>query len=346
MGASKADAGIFVSSSLVAQLLSYPASLGIDQGEILGSVGIDRSLLTEPEARIQVELYLRIEAEAARRTGDPAFGLHVGEFAVAGSWSILGHMMMSSRTLAQAFEMSAKYCRIVGNLVVGRARFRGGRIELSLEAQAGSPSLSRHCFECTLSSLVSLMRSLTGAAVSPLEVRISYPEPDSELRREYERVFRCPVVFDADETGMVLDKSIGEVPILYANPVLLGRIEGYAREFLASLEARDAATRVATKCILAKLAGDSLSIESVARDMAMSVRTLQARLEAEGRRFSELVAELRRSLAERYLREGLSVDEITCLLGFAEPSVFRKAFKKWTGITPGEFRSREAVAGR
>jgi AraC-like DNA-binding protein len=74
--------------------------------------------------------------------------------------------------------------------------------------------------------------------------------------------------------------------------------------------------------------------------MSISVRTLQKRLEGEGVVFSDLLRNVRQRLAKRYLRENYTVEEITYLLGFSEPSVFRKAFKKWSGVMPGEYRRR------
>jgi AraC-like DNA-binding protein len=81
-----------------------------------------------------------------------------------------------------------------------------------------------------------------------------------------------------------------------------------------------------------------MSINKVAKEMAVSVRTLQKRLESEGVVFSDLYKEIRQRLAKKYLRENYTVEQITYLLGFSEPSVFRKAFKKWSGVTPREYR--------
>ena len=337
------DPSIFVSVSILAQMFSYLGSLRVETEPLLTSLGLDpRGFRDDPEARIPMELYVKIEDAAARAAGDPCFGLHMGEFAEAGSWSILGCMMMNCRSLGEAFEKSAKYYRIIGDLIEGRVSLRKNKVRVALAVPPNAPALSRHCFECVLSSSVTMMRTLSGADVSPLEVGLSYPEPES--RREYERVFRCPVGFGQEESYMILDPAIADLPVLYANTALLERVEAYAVEFLSSLEEWDAATRQATRLILSRLADDSLSLRSVAKDMSMSVRTLQARLGAEGRRFGELVGELRLSLAKKYLRERFTVEEITCLLGFSEPSVFRKAFKKWTGLTPGEYREREIVA--
>ena len=79
--------------------------------------------------------------------------------------------------------------------------------------------------------------------------------------------------------------------------------------------------------------------------MSISVRTLQNRLEVEGIVFSDLLKDIRQRLAMRYLRENYSVEEITYLLGFSDPSVFRKAFKRWSGVTPGEYRQRDGYKG-
>lgn len=333
---------IYVSVSILAQMFSYLASLQIDVEALLTSLGIDETVLKKPDERIPLEYFARIESEAERIVGDPCFGLHMGEFVEAGSWSVLGYMMMNCRNLGEAIEKSAKYCRVIGNLIEGRSSLQKGMVRVVLVAPSGAPIPSRHSFDCTLSSLITMMRNLTGANITPLQVGFSYPEPEPESRREYERIFRCPLVFGEAETSITMDTALSKTPILYANAGLLERIEGYAREFLSGLDERDYATHatssVVARLILAKLAEDSLSIRSVARDMAMSVRTLQNRLEEDGIRFGELVSDLRLSQAKKYLHENFSVEEITCLLGFSEPSVFRKAFKKWTGMTPGDYR--------
>ena len=319
-------------------MFRYLGSIGLEPAALLAELGLDPDEFKDPEARIPMELYVKIEDAAASKSKDPCFGLHMGEFAETGSWSVLGCMMMNCRTLGEAFEKSAKYYRILGDLIQGRVSLRKGKVRVALTVPPNAPELSRHCYECTLSSSVTLMRTLSGADISPIGVSFSHPEPES--RREYERVFRCPVAFGEAETSLTLDPAMARIPILYANPALLERVESYAREFLASLDEGEAAAREATRLILAKLAEESLSVRSVAKGMAMSARTLQSRLASEGRRFGDLVRDARLSLAKKYIREGFSAEEITCLLGFSEPSVFRKAFKKWTGLTPGEYRER------
>jgi AraC-like DNA-binding protein len=183
-----------------------------------------------------------------------------------------------------------------------------------------------------------MMRTLTGEEINPLKVTFSYPEPESTA--EYERVFRCPVLFDQKETGFTISIDVLQKPILYANPELLQHFERYAQAYLAEMDRQDEHTRAVTKIILSRLDDEGLTIKKVAKEMAVSVRTLQYRLKGEGVVFTDLLKDVRENLAKKYLCQDYTVEEITYLLGFSEPSVFRKAFKKWSGVTPSEYRER------
>jgi len=338
MGKKTSPSGIKVSVTVLKQMFLYLDSLDVDIDAFLRSLGIDPVKVQLPDTRLPIETYLRIQDEAARYVDDPYFGLHMGEYAEAGSWSILGYMMMNCETLGEAFQKSARYHRIIGNLIEGKATLRLNKIKVALVTPPHAPKMSRHCFEATISSSVRMMRTLTGEEINPLEVTFSYPEPESTA--EYERVFRCPVLFDQKETGFVINIGILNKPILYANPELLGHFERYAQAYLAEMDRRDEHTRAVTKIILSRLDDEGLTIKKVAKEMSVSVRTLQYRLKGEGVVFTDLLKDVRENLAKKYLCQDYTVEEITYLLGFSEPSVFRKAFKKWSGVTPSEYRER------
>lgn len=333
------DAGpepITVSVTVLSQMFLYLDSLKVDIDAFLRTLDVDPEMVRSPDARIPIETYLLIQDEAAEYVHDPYFGLHMGQFAEAGSWSILGYMMMNCRNLGEVFEKSGRYSRVIGNLIEARAELKFNKVKVIFFTPPHAPKMSRHCFEATFSSSVRMMRSLTGVDLHPLEVMFIYPEPES--RSEYERIFRCPVQFGQEDNSFTLDMSIVNVPILMANPGLLEYFEKYAQDFLAEMDRNDEHTRAVTKIILSKLDDEALSINKVAREMAVSVRTLQKRLEDEGVLFSDLHKDIRQRLAQKYLRENYTVEQITYLLGFSEPSVFRKAFKKWSGVTPREYR--------
>ena len=334
---------ITVSATVLAQLFLYLGSLQVDIDGFLRSLDIEPETVRSPDAYIPVETYLRIQDQAAGYINDPYLGLHMGEFVQPGSWSILGYLMMNCKTLGEAFEKMGRYQRIIGNMINARMEFGLGKVRSVYFTPPHAPVMSRHCFEATFSSSVRLARTLSGLPLAPLEVTFIYPEPES--RAEYERIFNCPVHFGKKENSMTLDLRMGILPVRMANPALLEHFERYAQDFLAQLERNDVTTQAVTKIILARLDDESLSIEKVAREMAVSVRTLQKRLEAEEAVFSDLLRDIRQRLAKKYLRENYSVEQITYLLGFSEPSVFRKSFKKWMGVTPREYRESAFAAG-
>lgn len=327
---------ITVSATVLAQLFLYLDSLRVDINAFLRTLDIEPETVRSPDAYIPIETYLHIQDEAARYINDPYLGLHMGEFAQPANWSILGYLMMNCTTLGEAFEKSGRYHRIIGNLITGRMEFGLGKVRVVYFTPPNAPQMSRHCFDSTFSSSLRLARTLSGLPLDPLEVTFIYPEPGSHT--EYERIFNCPVRFGHKNNSMTLDMRMGNLPVRMANPSLLEHFEQYARDFIAQMERNDATTQAVTKIILARLDDESLSIEKVAREMAVSVRTLQKRLEAEGILFSDLLRDIRQRLAKKYLRENYSVEEITYMLGFSEPSAFRKSFKKWLGVTPREYR--------
>lgn len=332
---------ITVSVSVLEQMFLYLHALDVDIDAFLRSIQVEPVSVRTPDIRIPIETYLKIQDNAALFTGDPCFGLHMGEYAEAGSWSILGYLMMNCKTLGEAFEKSGRYARIIGNLIEARPEPGLNKIRFVFFTPPHAPSMSRHCFEATFASSVRIMRNLSGLPLNPLQVTFIYPEPESTT--EYLRVFGCPVLFNQRHNSVTIDSAVGRIPVKMANPVLLQQFEDYAQYFLAQMELKPSTTRQVTKIILARLDDRSLSVEKVAREMAVSVRTLQMRLDEEGVAFSDLLQEIRERLAKQYLRENYTVEQITYLLGFSEPSVFRKAFKKWSGVTPKEFRESSAA---
>jgi len=334
----KHSAPITVSATLLSQTFIYLNSLQVDIDAFLYSLDVDPKPVRSPDARIPIETYLRIQEEAALFVNDPCFGLHVGEYAEAGSWSILGYMLMNCRNVGEAFEKSVRYSRIIGNLIEVSIERKLNKSKLIFLTSPHAPEMSRHCLDTAFSTTICMMQNFTGVDMHPLEVTFTYAEPQS--KSEYDRIFQCPILFGQKENSFTIDARVFNTPILMANPSLLQHFEKYAQEFLAELDRRNEHTGVVTKLILAHLDDEALSIEKVAKEMSISVRTLQKRLEDEGVIFSDLLREIRRKLAQKYLRENYSVEQITYLLGFSEPSAFRKAFKKWSGVTPREYREQ------
>jgi AraC-like DNA-binding protein len=177
---------------------------------------------------------------------------------------------------------------------------------------------------------------------SLIRVHFSHPRP-ADIS-EHERVFECPVQFGATACQLVIARDVWDTPRAGTNPVLFEVLESHARMLLDQLpQEPDTVSRV-RQAIEGELRGGSPKLETVARHLAMSPRTLQRRLKDEGVVFNDLLDHLRFRAAKDYLTQrDIAGSEVAYLLGFAEPSSFNHAFKRWSGQTPTEYRR---LAGR
>jgi len=180
----------------------------------------------------------------------------------------------------------------------------------------------------------------TGHRINPLRVEFKRPTGN---RRLYESHFRCPVTFGARHNRLIFRTEDMNLPFLTHNPELLELIAPQLDAELRHQQADDG-LKPQVKTILKKLlAGHRPRLEDVARELGTSTRTLQRRLLDEGMSFHSLVEEARRELAKHYLlQSSLELNETAYLLGYEDPNSFIRAFHKWEGASPGEWRSARA----
>ena len=166
------------------------------------------------------------------------------------------------------------------------------------------------------------------------------PWDREDHRKEYERIFQCPVEFNAGRISLELKKEHVEQPILSSDYQLLRILVEYAerkqRAQQASIQAK------VEQSVLNLLKPEFPGIIEVASHLNMSSRSLQRKLKLEGSSYSSVIEKIKRDLAMDYLeRDDLSISEIAYLLDYAEASSFIRSFKRWTGLTPNAFRSEK-----
>ena len=178
---------------------------------------------------------------------------------------------------------------------------------------------------------------LTGGKIKLREVRFNYKTPGDIS--EYDRIFRCPIKFEADKNALLFDTKFLDYPIQQPNKELLNLFEKQAQKTLKALTKQESFSEKVSSLYIKLLQEKPPSIEEVARSLKISVRKLQMHLENEGTSYKDLLNNIRRELAFGYLSDKqISIAEISYLLGFSEPSAFHRAFKRWTGNTPGQYR--------
>jgi AraC-like DNA-binding protein len=177
-------------------------------------------------------------------------------------------------------------------------------------------------------------RAITGVDWSPRSVSFIHHEPASTER--HQRLFRAPVRFSQPHDALAFDRALLARPLLTAEPALAGVLERQAELLLTRLPPQGSLRGAVRRALLPALPGGEPRIERVAKALAMTPRTLQRRLSEDGITFQGLLDDLRRELANHYLQgQGRPAAEVAFLLGFADPSAFRRAFKRWTGSSPG-----------
>ncbi|WP_080239289.1 AraC family transcriptional regulator [Spirosoma rigui] len=313
---------------------------GVDTDLLAQSVGINADRLLDPDGRISVRQMQELWYGVVEATGDPDISLRIGEMINPVAVGVLAYVMMHSPTLGGAFARLCQYQDIVCNAIRTTGRRDGDTFVLSLAITSPDIIVPAYAVNSELSIYLSAIRAMTGQPLSAREIRFAYPRP--AVTREHERVFApARVVFDASETAMVLDATLLDIPVLNASQSLFALFERHADDLLKQLQAPTLTSRVRTE-IVALMKGEEPTLATVADRLAMGIRTLQLHLKEEGTTYQLLLDDIRKDLALKHLRDQhLSTTDIAYLLGFAEPSVFFRSFKKWTGQTPGAYRTAE-----
>ena len=329
-----------VSVAYVQGLVDYLSRAGHDSSAFLREAGLSLELLAQREQRIAASRYLDLLGRAVQLTGDPHLGLHLGEAIRPGYYGVLGYLVMSCATVADALHRQARYAELVGNL--GRILLQDepahdGEAQVALTWVPHLPQQRAQVCEETLASWLTFGYWISGVQEAPTAVRFQHAAPQDT--REHERIFRCPLSFAQADNALVFPKRILATPLGQADSQVRRMLDAYAERLLQGLRQGDNVLDQARQRLAQQLPQDSVSLEWLAAELHMSVRTLQRRLAEVGLSFSQLLDETRQQLALHYLRDpALELAEIAFLVGFSESGSLTRAFRRWTGQTPAEYR--------
>jgi AraC-like DNA-binding protein len=313
---------------------------GVDVAAFLATLRVDRATLDDPDARLSMRVDDALWAEAPRLTGDDAIGLHLGEHLPPSAFDIISYTMRSSPTLGGAFERLARYIRLLHD--VAELGLHVDRPSARLTFRLAPEGTPRQQAEFTLAVFVQFCRQATKTDLVPQAVEFSHPAPADVS--EHERIFRAPLSFGRPTSALLLPPEALDLPLAQADAALLSLLERQIQERVARLPQGESVVDRARRLLAGELSGGLPNVETVARQMRMSPRTLHRRLREGGTSFRALLDGLRHDLAARYLaEEQMPIAEAAFLLGFSEASAFHRSFKRWTGQTPAEYRRGEVT---
>jgi AraC-like DNA-binding protein len=318
--------------------------LGVDTDRLLAAVGIRRETLHDPDARLANRDAGALWAKAYELSGDPVLSLHVAEACPLGAYKVIDYMGVNARTVGEAFRYAARYFPLINTAVRVTIDETSDPVTFDVTAEVGGPAgVTRPYAEYCLAVFVLHVRAGTGVPFPVRRVTFTHRAPP-EIR-EHERIFGCPVRFEGARNRLYVDRAAWDLPTrASADSGVLGVLAEHADLLLARLPRGPDLVERTRRAIGQRLRGGEPTLESVARELGMSGRSLQRRLRELGCTFAALSDEVRAATARLYLDEpDMALAEIAHLLGFADQPAFTKAFKRWTGSTPSQARLR---AGR
>ncbi|OZB32180.1 MAG: AraC family transcriptional regulator [Pseudomonas sp. 34-62-33] len=330
-----------VSVAYLQGLVEYLQRQGIAPEALLAHAQLSPEVLGQRDQRIAASAYLTLLSEGVRQSGDPFLGLHLGESVRPGYYGVLGYLIMSCATLADALHRQARYASLVGNLGQVVLDDEPARMDgEALVAHRWQPLLAqqqRQLSEETLAGWVSFGRWISGLDIAPTEVRFQHSAPADTS--EHARIFRCPVLFDQPDNALVFPRRLLAAPLSQADAQVRGMLDAYADRLLAELNQGHGVLDRARLELARQLPEQGADLEAIAAALALTPRTLQRRLRESGLSFSQLVDETRQQLVLHHLRDpALELAEIAFLVGFSEAGSLARAFRRWTGTSPGEYR--------
>jgi AraC-like DNA-binding protein len=317
---------------------------GVEPACLLKAAGIT-ALPADPLARIPLDAVVNLWRAATRLSADPAFGLRMGHAIEPTSFSVVAYTLVSSNTLREAIGHLQRFQRLVSD---------GARLQLLEQNELAwlvyhpveaSLHFSPYQVEAVLACALRLGQWITGPEFAPS--RVCFAHAAISDRQAYREVLGCEPEFECGFSGIALPHALLDTLLPARNPEICRLHETLARRQLASLES-SAGFQPRVAAVLEQVLAQGMAHkEPVAALMGLSARTLQQRLAAEGSSFVEVLDQVRRALALKYLADPmLSLGQIATLLNFSDASAFYRAFKRWTGHVPGEYRKSSGHVAR
>lgn len=320
-------------------LLDYLSALGLDTQGLCARYPLND--LDNPDSAVSAASHKAILAEALQATGDTALGLKLGAQRSLATYNQLAYLMMSCATLREAIEKGLKYQnypgRFSGQSIITTFSEIGGQGCFQVNIKEDLGDLRLLAIEDLLSNILTTTRWVLGKPLPVTRLRCDYPAPPH--KQDYRTLFDCDLQFDAPVIQLFFDAAVLDEPLPNASPQSARLYEGLCEAQSIRRQGGNIAWRL--WLLVVNDPADPPDMSRAAATLCCSVRTLRRRLLAEGWQYQQIIDRVREIHARRALSDPTqSVTRIAQQLGYSDHSGFLKAFKKWSGLTPTEFRNR------
>lgn len=309
---------------------------GVSAEDLFQEVGLTVEQTSGRNARIAFHKHAFLLEVASHKLDDPSFGMRLGLSLDLKDLDLLGYICLNSATLADCLDNLVRYCRVFSDGFDLSVLHEGRSVCITSNVIDKKSAGFTQSTELRLSLFRPMLSALLNRNVDLLAVEM--PHAPVGPASEYDKVFGVPVRFRAARAAIVIDKELLSAPISNADNYLLQILTQHAEDVLERLPNTSNFYHAVQNSIASRLQSGQTSIGDVAKDLGMSPRTLARRLKEQDISYRDLLNQLRRQLALRYLSDGHHTHaQIAYLLGFTDVSAFSHAFKRWTGSPPSRF---------
>jgi AraC-like DNA-binding protein len=320
----------------VAAALQSVRGRDLNADELLANVGLSSSLLQVPQARVSAKHYGALWRAIATALDDEFFGQDSRRMKV-GSFAMLCHSILSCKTLGQALERSLRFYALILDDISGTAERDAQEARIVLHERVSGPRHRVFAHELLLMLLYGVSCWLVGRRIPILRTEFSYAEPAHSA--EYRLMYCADLSFDRPNTAIAFEPSYLDLPVVQNERTLKEFLRTAPESILLKYKNGSSLAARVRRRLRQLLPGEVPDFEGLADELNLTPATMRRRLHEEGESYQSIKDQLRRDLAISYLsHSSRSVMDIALELGFSERSAFHRAFRKWTGASPGEFR--------
>lgn len=306
-------------------------------GKLLAAVDINPSRLEDVNDHVPLRSYVALFEAAAELSNDPLVGLALSARAGPETLGALGFLFLSSDTLGQGLANLCRYVSAVQDATDNAVEVEGELATITYQITDDRISPRRQDAEYSLGVIIRLIRAYAGGRCEPVEVHLEHgPEGP---RRQYEHAFSCPVYFRQTRNAVIIRAADLEIRSLALSDALAGILEAQLRDRLESRSEMQSFGDRVQGALTPTSIQQKVSFGRLAQEMRISQSTLYRRLNSESKSFQRLLDDRREALAKRLLANSrMSIAEVASALGYAENASFTRAFRRWTSLSPRQFR--------
>ena len=328
-----------VSASIAGAIAAKVAANQQNPRPLFAKAGIDIKATEDPTEQIRLDRFTYLLHLAAEAIQQPHLGLELGAEQNPAKWGAFGYVVLNSPTVGMALKNMANFHRASqdGTHVACVERNKLFGIEYSILL----PNISYKSQDAEFSMAYTkhVVDLLCEKNIRPQAVHFEHP-PLGEMAH-YKSVFGIEPLFEQPVNGIFYPLELSQYSVFNADLQLYPILSQHLKSRIDSLPDTFNLQDSVAYHIRQNLVGQQCKVEQIAKILATSPRSLQRRLKEEGSSFTQVLENVRRELAYEYLeKSAMEIKEIGYLLGFADTSAFIRAFKKWHGMTPGQYREQ------